>query len=135
VTTPVRARGATLREAFARTVLALFARAFDLDSIQEREVREVRAHGETAEALLANWIDECLYVHEVEGFAWRRIDFALFEAAARAGAEPMRLHAFLHGEEIDPDRQRGGASAITGVSPERVSLRPIDGGYEVVLEA
>jgi SHS2 domain-containing protein len=134
VTTPVRARGETLREVFARTALAVFATAFDPDSIEEREVREVRAHGETAKALLANWINECLYVHEMEGFAWRRIDFALFEAAPRAGAEPMRLHSFLHGEEMEPDRHRGGA-AIKGVSVERVSLRPIDGGYEVVLEA
>jgi SHS2 domain-containing protein len=134
VTPLLRARGGTLGEAFAQAALAVFAAAFDPASIEEREVREVRAHGETVEALLANFINECLYVHELEGFAWRRIDFALLEAAPRAGAERMRLHAFLHGEELNPDRHRG-AAAIRSVSAERVSVRPVDGGYEVGLEA
>jgi len=91
----------TLPEAFSRIALALFAAAVDPASVDETEVREVRAHGPDPAALLRRWLDECLYVHEVEGFACRSIEFAVFEAASSAGAEPLRLHAFLHGEPID----------------------------------
>ena len=68
------------------------------------EVREVRAHGPDQAALLRRWLEECLYVHEVEGFACRSIEFAVFQDAPAAGGEPLRLHAFLRGEPIDPAR-------------------------------
>jgi SHS2 domain-containing protein len=124
VTTPIRVRAATLPLAFAQAALAIGARAFDPEAIEEREVREVRAHGPTPEALFAHWINECLYVHEVEGFAWRRIDFAVFDAEARAGAEPMRLHSFLHGEAIEPGGplSRGAMSSISAGSVSLLAL-------------
>jgi hypothetical protein len=43
-------------------------------------------------------------VHEVEGFACRSIDFAVFDSAPGPGGEALRLHAFLRGETIDPSR-------------------------------
>jgi len=116
--------------AFAEAALAIGAGAFDPGAIEEREVREVRAHGSTPEELFAHWINECLYVHEVEGFAWRRIDFAVFDAQSRAGAEPMRLHSFLHGESLEP----GGPpprGAIVSVSAGAVSLRAVGDEFEL----
>ena len=47
---------------------ALFAAAVDPASVEETEVREVRAHGAGVPALLHRWLEECLYVHEIEGF-------------------------------------------------------------------
>jgi hypothetical protein len=90
----------------------------------------VRAHGATPEALFAHWINECLYVHEVEGFAWRRIDFAVFDAESRAGAEPMRLHSFLHGASLEP----GGSpprGAMASISVGAVSLRALGDEFEL----
>ena len=126
----LRASGPTLREAFANVALAVLTRAVDPASVEEHEVREVRAHGSSVQSLAANWINECLYVHEVEGFAWRRIEFAVFEAEARAGGEPMRLHGFLHGEPID-----GAAGDVTAVvSADAVSVSATDRGYEIELD-
>ena len=63
------------------------AAVFDPAAIEEREVREVRAHGADARgAASSHWINECLYVHEVEGFAWRRIEFAVFDVTPRGPA-------------------------------------------------
>lgn len=129
----VSACGGTLREAFAGIALAVLGLAWEPDAVEEREVREVRAHGETVEALLANWINECLYVHEVEGFAFRRIDFAVFDAAPRAGAEPMRLHSFLYGQELELD-ERGLHMPVTAISPPAVSLQALGDGYEISLD-
>ena len=102
----LQAEGLTLPEAFARIGLGLFATAVDPASVVEADVREVRAHGAGLPALLCHWLQECLYVHEVEGFACRSIDFAVFDSAPAAGGEALRLHAFLRGETIDPSRHR-----------------------------
>jgi len=106
VTVEISATGDTLPEAFVRIALALFATAVDPDTVEDADVREVRAHGSGAPALLRAWLQECLYVHEVEGFTCRGIEMVVFDAAPGAGGEKMRLHAILAGEEIDPARHR-----------------------------
>lgn len=125
MTEPIRVRAATLGAAFVGAALAVSRIAFEPESIDEREVREVRAHGPTPAALFARWIDECRYVHEVEGFAWRRIDLAVFDAEPRPGAEPMRLHAFLHGEEV------GEASGppLPSIAPDGVTIGEAGGEW------
>jgi SHS2 domain-containing protein len=126
----LRAEGATLPDAFARIGLALFAAAVDPASVDETEVREVRAHGPDLAALLRRWLDECLYVHEIEGFACRSIEFAVFDHAPSAGAEPLRLHAFLHGEPVDPARHESKA-VIRGIAAEGLSVEVWRGGFQV----
>ena len=69
------------------------------------DVREVRAHGRSLDDLLAAWLGECLYVHEVEGFVAERIEFASFVTATAPGGEALRLHAFVHGGEVPPARR------------------------------
>ena len=76
----VVARGGTLPQAFIEAVLGLFALAVDPAAVDPREARETRAHGASLEALLAHWIGECCYVHEMEGFVCHRIDFAVNDA-------------------------------------------------------
>ena len=86
-------RGPTHAEAFVQTALGVFALIVEPGSVEERESREVRAHGESLEALLVAWINECLYVHEVEGFVARRVALEVFDTTPRAGGEPLRLHS------------------------------------------
>ncbi len=100
------ASGDTLPEAFVQIALALFATAVDPATVEDVDVREVRAHGSGVPALLRAWLQECLYVHEVEGFTCRGIEMVVFDAAPKAGGEKMRLHAILRGEPIDPARHR-----------------------------
>lgn len=106
MTVELRATGATLPEAFARIGLDLFATAVDPATLEDAEVREVRAHGNDVPTLLRAWLQECLYVHEVEGFACRALEFMVFDAAPGTGGETVRLHAILKGEAIDPARHR-----------------------------
>jgi SHS2 domain-containing protein len=127
------ARGPALRDVFASAALGMFALMAGPPG-EEREVREVRAHADSLEGLLVNWLGECLYVHDVEGFAAGRVEFAALDEEPRAGGEPYRLHGFLHGEEIDPAAQAGHV-VVRSVSP-RASLKPLAGQLEarVVLE-
>lgn len=98
-------RGASLPEAFAQVALGVFALLADPASVEERDAREIRAHGTVPETLLVNWLNECLYVLDVEGFVPRRVEFTIFALdAAAAGGEPLRLYCRLHGEDRDPAR-------------------------------
>jgi SHS2 domain-containing protein len=126
----ITARGRTLPEAFSETVLGLFAQVVDPAAVQTREAREVRAHGDSLEDLLARWIAECWYVHEMEGFVFRVIDVARFEVEPSAGGEPMRLHAFLHGEELHPARHQA-PRPIRSPVPADISIRRDVDGYEI----
>src|SRR5262245_36044510 len=83
------ARGASLRDLFARAALGMFTLIAGPPGGEEREVREVRAHAGSLERLLVNWLGECLYVHDVEGFVARRVEFAVLDAEPSAGGEPF----------------------------------------------
>jgi SHS2 domain-containing protein len=125
-------RGRTAAEAFVQTALGVFALIVELDSVEELDSREVRAHGESLEALLVTWINECLYVHEVEGFVARRIEIEVFDATPRAGGEPLRLHSFLRGEEVDQSRHRLG-TVVKAATFHNVSVRATEDGCEARL--
>ena len=90
--------------------------------MEEREQREVRAHGDSLEGLLVAWINECLYVHDVEGFVARRVEIEVFDGTASAGGERLRLHSFLHGEEVDPSRHRLG-TVVKAATMHQVTTR------------
>jgi len=124
------ATGPTLSEAFARIALGLFAAAVDPATVGDGDTREVRAHGVGLCPLLHAWLQECLYVHEVEGFACRAIEFAVFETTPMAGGEALRLHAILRGEEIDPTRHRI-LAAIRNVSRDGISVESGSTGFSV----
>jgi SHS2 domain-containing protein len=101
----VSGKGPTLQEAFAQVGLGVLALAVDPASVEERETRAVRAHGVDPVDLLVNWLNECLYVLDVEGFVARRVEFVTFVPhRAALGGEPMRLHCLLHGEEVEAAR-------------------------------
>jgi len=103
----------------------------DPASIEERDTRVVRAHGSDTGDLLVNWLGECLYLLDVEGFAARRVEMlASALTPGASGGEPLRLHCLLHGEEMDRRRhdpaELGGvdrASAFVKTNDEIVEIR------------
>ena len=92
----VHAWGPSRAEAFARAAEGVFALGVSPEHVASQETREARAQGDTPEALLVNWLNECLYVHEIEGFAVARVEID----ACREGF----VHGVLHGEALDPAR-------------------------------
>jgi len=97
----------------------------DPASIEERDTRVVRAHGVDVGDLLVNWLGECLYVLDVEGFAAKRIEIlAATLSPGRPGGEPLRLHCALHGEEMD--QQRHNPAQLSGVDPTTACVKVSD---------
>lgn len=123
-------RGATLPEAFGQVALGVFALLADPASVEEREAREVRAHGTVPETLLVNWLNECLYLLDVEGFVPRQLEFTIFALdAAAAGGEPLRLCCRLHGEDRDPARHIS-RETVRGIRAEGTAVLAVGGGSE-----
>ena len=118
----LRGWGPTREAAFRQTGLGLFTLMVEAGSIEERESREVRAQGDTPESLLVNWLNDCLYLHDVEGFVARRIDFPVFEE--------RRLHSLLWGEEVDPGRHRLG-TVVKAATYHQLTIRQANHGWEI----
>jgi len=129
-TRDVVVRGGSLEQAFREAALAVFALAVDVAGVGQADVREVRAHGPTLEALLARWIDECAYVYEIEGFACCALEFAVFDVEPKSGGEPMHLHALLRGSEVDATD-----SAVRLALAADRPIRSVAEGYEIRLVA
>lgn len=123
-------RGETLEQAFTQVALGVFSLLADPASVEERDAREVRAHGSAPETLLVNWLNECLYVLDVEGFVPRRVEFTTFalDAAARGG-EPLRLHCRLHGEDLDRARHVP-RETVSAIRPDGAVILAVDDGME-----
>lgn len=118
----VTAWGPTLADAFARAALGALTLAVTPDGVEERESRDVRAQGESLEDLLVAWVNECLYVHEIEGFAVARVDVMALG--------PQLVHGRLHGEPLDGSRHRLG-TAVRAATLHQVSVSEMPGRSEV----
>ena len=120
----VRAWGPTRAEAFAQAALGVLALIVLPDEVEARESREVRAQAESPEALLVAWVNECLYVHEIEGFVVRRVDVVMCADVVVVGT--------LHGEPIDPRRHRPG-TVVNGATIHEARVGAGPGRHEVSL--
>jgi len=118
----VRAWAETRAEAFAQAALGVFASIVTPDQVVEREHREVRAQADSAERLLVAWINECLYVHEIEGFVVHRVEVDAIQETL--------VHGVLHGEGIDLGRHRPG-TAVKAATLDQVSVTETSGRHEV----
>ncbi len=119
----VRGWGGTRGEAFAQATLGVFAVVIAPDAIQSSEQREVRAQADTAEALLAAWIEECLYVHEIEGFVARAVEMTV--------CTDRLAHGVLEGEPVDAARHQ---SSMVKRAAQRGALVTVkDGVHEATV--
>ena len=118
----VRGWGATRGDAFAQATLGVFALLVPPEEVQALERREVRAQADAPETLLVAWIDECLYVHEIEGFVARSVEMTV--------CTDTLAHGVLHGEPLDPERHRLG-TVVKGATYHQVSVEVRDGTHEV----
>src|SRR2546421_12259271 len=118
----IRAWGPTRAETFAQAALGVLSLVADPATVAPREAREVRAQADGPETLLAAWIDECLYVHEIEAFVVSRVEVTACSDTA--------VHGRLHGEPPDARRHRLG-TVVEATTLHGVSLPIPEGRHEV----
>jgi protein archease len=117
----VRGWGSTRAEAFAQVTRGVFALLVSPDQLQPRERREVRAQADAPESLLVTWIDECLYVHDIEGFVAQSVEMTV--------CTDTLAHGVLHGEPVDPGRHRVG-TVVKGATYHQVLVTERLGVHE-----
>ncbi len=89
----VVATGRDLKEVFANAARGMFSIIAELEGIEERVSREVEVTSDDLESLLIEWLNELLFIFDVEHILFGR--FEILEL------EDRRLRARVHGEKVD----------------------------------
>lgn len=92
------AYGYDLAEAFANAAYGLFSIMAELDGVREVESRTMTVSAEDVEGLLFNWLNELIYVFEVENRLLKRFDIIEFDE--------HQLRAVCWGEKYNPSRHQ-----------------------------
>ena len=94
----ILAYGSDLKEAFSNAAYGMFSLIADLEGVEEKVNRKVDVHSTDQEALLVDWLNELLYLFDVE-----HIIFSKFEISYLS---QNRLKAKVYGEKIDTSRHQ-----------------------------
>lgn len=99
--------GESLAALFAAAGAVLADLMVDPDGVAERESREVSLAAASPEELMVRWLNELLYLREVEEFLWRTVEVETEDGT--------HLEARLRGERFSPEKHepRGGLKAAT----------------------
>lgn len=119
----VDAWGETLGEAFSNVALAMFNAMTPLEGVEERESRAFEVEGDDLGALLFNFLDELLYIHEVDLIVFSGFDVEVDE-------EGIRLRAECRGELFDLGRHEQGI-AIKAVTFHNMAIERGEAGWSV----
>jgi len=105
--TGIVAYGAELKEAFANAAYAMFTLIADLGGVEEEVSRQIEVEAGDRESLVVSWLNELLYLFDVEGIIFKR--FEVIELSETS------LKAEGYGEQIDKARHdlRAGVKAAT----------------------
>jgi len=109
------AYGKSLAEAFANAAYGLFSLIVEPNKVKERESRKVTVQAQDAESLLFNWINELIYIFEVERLLFKSFDITEFTGQS--------LEATCWGEKYDPSRHQ----LKTGVKSATYHMLKVDG--------
>jgi len=117
----IEAEGSTLEEAFQNAALAMFNAITPLEGIEEREERSIEAEGDDMGALLFNFLDELLYVNDVDLLVFSGIEVEI---------DGLRLRARCSGEPFDLERHRQGI-AVKAVTFHQMRIEQRGGGWSI----
>jgi SHS2 domain-containing protein len=92
------AYGHDLAEAFANSAYAMFSLIADLDGVAGETCRDINVQAPDREALLVSWLNELLYLFDVE-----HIIFSTFEITS---LNQNNLKARVCGEKVNISRHR-----------------------------
>jgi SHS2 domain-containing protein len=116
------AYGADIKQVFANAALGLFNLMADLENLKENTKREIELSAEDIEVLLVEWLNELIYISEVEHIIFKR-----FEVKELSNTQ---LKAICFGEKIKPGQHRL-KREIKAATYHMLKLNKEDGSYKV----
>ncbi|NJE31219.1 archease [Thermococcus sp. 18S1] len=118
----IRGYGESLEEAFEAVALALFDVMVDVRKVEGRECREVGAEGEDLMALLYNFLEELLVLHDVEGLVFGDVDVEIEKTG-----EGYRLRAKACGEVLDYEKH-GPKEEVKAITYHEMKIEQLPDG-------
>ena len=94
----IAAYGADAKQAFANAALGMFSIMTDIGKVKAKASREVEVTADDRKDLLISWLNELLFVFEVERMLFKRFDIVTLDETT--------LKARCYGEKIDPKRHK-----------------------------
>jgi SHS2 domain-containing protein len=116
------AYGADIKQVFANAALGLFNLMADLDNLKEDTKRQIELSAEDVEVLLVEWLNELIYISDVEHIIFKR--FEINELSS------TQLRATCFGEKIKPGQHRL-KREIKAATYHMLRLNKEDGSYKV----
>jgi len=89
--------GADLRQLFSHAALGLYSLMIDVNDIKEKLQREISLSSLDREGLLVDWLNELIYIFDVDHIAFKRYEFTRLD--------DNKLQALCYGDKIDPEHQ------------------------------
>ncbi len=114
----IAAYGADLKEAFANAAYGMFSLMVDLKDVTESLSREVEVTADDQHYLLVAWLNELIYLFDVENILFKRFKVAELGQT--------RLRASCFGEKVDPERHKI-TTAIKAVTYHMLKIDEGDG--------
>jgi SHS2 domain-containing protein len=105
--TGIIAYGKHLKHAFENAALGMFSLITDLEGIENDRTRKIDINAPDRESLLVSWLNELIYLFDVENLIFSKFDIISLDDKA--------LSAIVHGEKVDRSRHeiRTGIKAAT----------------------
>ena len=108
------AYGADIRQAFTNAARALFSLITEPDAIEEILYRDIEVTASDKESLLVEWLNELIYLFDVENIIFKRFDITRLANTL--------LEAICYGEKVDRSRHE----LKTGVKAATYHMLKID---------
>ena len=94
----IAAYGIDMKKAFANAALGMFSIMTDIKKVNETVTRDIKVTAEDMKALLVSWLNELLFICEVEKILFRRFDISELNET--------KIVARCYGEKIDAKRHK-----------------------------
>ena len=120
----IAAYGADIKELFINAATGLFSLMVDLNTVKEDTEREVKLTAEDEETLLVEWLNELIYIFEVEHLLFNR--FQIDELNGN------HVKARCFGEKVDQSRHRL-EREVKAATYHMLKITKSDIGYEVTV--
>jgi SHS2 domain-containing protein len=117
-------RADSLPALFAGAAVGMFSSMYDLDGVQPDRHREVAVQGTDPEALLVAWLQELIFLFEVQD--------EVYVAAELHEVSGTKARGTVHGRAIGPEVTQIGA-AVKAVTYHELSLEQTADGWEATL--
>ncbi|MBM4452584.1 MAG: archease [Chloroflexi bacterium] len=120
----ITAYGADIKDLFVNSATGLFSLMTDLDNINETTQKDIELTAEDEEILLVEWLNELIYIFEVEHIVFKR-----FEIERLTKNE---IKATCYGQKIKPSHETL-EREIKAATYHMLRITKGDKGYEVTV--